>query len=86
MDVYLEEIVLFSERIINITKSMGNIVVLYQINTLTFYTFLYFFFSTVSLYNFENKKNVPSSVLYSYLLYIHFYIFSHSFIFFFFFF
>ena len=32
-DVYLEEIVLFNERIINITKSMGDIMVLYPINT-----------------------------------------------------
>ena len=34
MDVYLEEIVLFGERIINmITKSMGDIMVLYPIIT-----------------------------------------------------
>ena len=38
MDVYLEEIVLFNERIINmIAKSMGGIVVLYPINTELFH-------------------------------------------------
>ena len=38
MDVYLEEIVLFNERIINmITKSMGDIVVLYPIIRLPFF-------------------------------------------------
>ena len=37
-DAYLEEIVLFNERIINmITKSMGDIVVLYPIITVSNY-------------------------------------------------
>ena len=34
MDVYLEEIFLFIERIINITKSVGDIMVLYLMITI----------------------------------------------------
>ena len=40
MDVYFEEIVLFNERIINMIKSMGDIMVLYPINTKISQTFL----------------------------------------------